>query len=221
MRLALPISSLAARAALLVALAACQALPIPLAAQPVLRLTTLEPYVSRVRVAPDVVGGRTRLSGAGARLLYSVGDPDGRLRVGGYLAAAPVDAFDARTTQFGAVADLSLRSRPFGGRVEPILSLGAGAFRADRPPAAAPTRPLCVRPLDLARAAQPTCFADPAAPGSGARARSTHAALGPALAARVSLAPGLALRVDARDLVVFRGRPRHGFELTTGVSLTR
>jgi hypothetical protein len=172
--------------------------------------------VSRVRVAPDVVGGRTRLSGAGARLLYPVGDPGSRLRVGGYLAAAPADAFDARTTQFGAVADLSLRSRPFGGRVEPILSLGAGTFRADRPTAA--PRPLCVRPLDLARPAQPACFA---ASGAAARARSTHAALSPALAARVGLAPGLALRVDARDLVVWRGRPRHGFELATGLSLTR
>lgn len=221
MRLALPISALAARAALLAALTACQALPIPVAAQPAPRPTTLEPYVSRVRVAPDVVGGRTRLSGAGARLLYPVGGPNSRLRVGGYLAAAPADAFDARTTQFGAVADLSLRSRPFGGRVEPILSLGAGTFRADRPTADAPAGPLCVRPLDLARPAQPTCFADPANPGSAARARSTHAALSPALAARVSLAPGLALRVDARDLVVFRGRPRHGYELTTGLSLTR
>lgn len=31
----------------------------------------------------------------------------------------------------------------------------------------------------------------------------------------------LTLRVDARDLVIYRGGPRHSFELTTGVSLMR
>jgi hypothetical protein len=33
--------------------------------------------------------------------------------------------------------------------------------------------------------------------------------------------PGLALRIDARDVVVYRGAPRHNMELATGVSFVR
>ena len=204
-------------AALAAALASCSALPIPVAAQHPARPTTLEPYVSRARLAPAVVGEPARVRGVGARLLYRVaaGPLADRLHVGGFVTHTPADGAALSTTQAGAVADLRLTRRAIGGRVEPLLSLGVGAFRARHGGAAAV--PLCFRPLD-APGARPSCAPLPAPRGE----TGTRPALSPALGARVAVLPGLAFRADARDLVVYRGgRPTHTFELTTGVSLTR
>jgi hypothetical protein len=218
MRLTRPLTTRACRAALLAGLAACGALPIPVLAQRAAVPTLLEPYVSRTRLDPGVLGQRARLSGVGARLLYQVLSDrlDDRLLVGAFVTHAPSDGRGVTTSQVGAVADVRLGGRPIAGRVEPLLSLGAGAFRTRWDAPVVSGRALCLRPRDAASLGG-ACLA---APGRR-RDPATSAALSPAIAARVSLLPGVALRVDARDLVVYRGRPRHGFELTTGVSLMR
>lgn len=206
-------------AALLAALASCTALPIPVAAQTPARPVMLEPYVSRARLAPTVVGERTRLSGAGARLLYRAPERLGRDRVlvGGYLTYAPADDRGVTTSQVGALVDLSLGGRPVAGRVEPLLSLGVGAFRTRWDDPWLGGRAMCVRPLDVGGERDRACLGTPAR----RRAPATHPAVSPAVGARVGLLPGVALRVDARDLVVYTGKPRHSFELTTGLSLMR
>lgn len=208
-----------AAAALLAALAGCASIPLPVFAQSALKPTLLEPYLSRTRLDPGVIGERARVRGVGARLLYPLpgrADND-RLLVGAFASHAPADGPSPTTSQLGAVAELRLTGRAIGGRVEPLASLGAGAFRARWDAGAGSfARPLCLRPRDVA-AAEVGCLTVP----SRRPAPVTSPALSPGLGVRVALVPGVALRVDARDHIVFRGRPRHGFELATGVSLMR
>lgn len=218
MRLTLPLVKRAGRAALVAALAGCS-LPIPALAQRAAMPALFEPYVSRARLDAGVIGQPARLSSVGARLLYQLPSDriNDRLYVGGFVSHAPSDGPGVTTSQAGAVAELRLTDRPFAGRVEPLLSLGAGAFRARWDGPAGGRRSLCLQPRDVGTASGASCLTAPAR----GREPTTSPALGAGVGARIALLPGVALRVDARDLVVYRGRPRHGLELTTGVSLTR
>ena len=53
------------------------------------------------------------------------------------------------------------------------------------------------------------------------RTARSAVAVSPAVGARVSLVPGLALRVDARDVLLFRDARRHNPELAVGLSFQR
>jgi hypothetical protein len=210
---------------ILAALALCAGSPASLPGQPTPRDTApahmlLEQYLSHATLDPAVAGAAARLGGAGARLLRPLHaaheDDDSsirrRLALGGFATYARPNDGGLTTWHYGALADLRLLDRPIAGRVEPLVSLGVGAFR---------TRRDVDRPLgDGCRAAAISDVCPPRAPGQPVQVE-TAPAISPAIGVRVGLLPGLALRAETRDVIVYSGAPRHTVELATGVSLAR
>lgn len=202
--------------------------PSPLLAQATTRPAfVVEGFVSRARLDPAVGGSRTEVQGIGGRVLAALAPLPGeqagglaqRLAVGAFANWAPHDDGRFAVAQYGAVADLHLLGAPMAGRLDPLLSLGAGAFRTRSEAGGARDFTLdCVRAVDFAPDPLPaTCAA-----GDPSRRRVTNDfALSPAAALRIWMVPGMAVRLEARDVVVYRGAPRHNLELATGVSFVR
>ena len=193
------------------------------------RPALFEGYLSRVRTDPAVVGERTRLAGIGARLLQPLAAPVGgagdrpafldRVALGGFVTYAPDADRGLTAWHYGAQTDVSLLSRRLASvvRVEPLFSLGVGAFSARRSGIEEGAFTECRwRPADLPIVAG--TGADPCADARG-RSLGTRFALSPALAARAWLLPDVALRADAREVIV--GGKRGVFELTMGLSFAR
>ena len=223
-------------AALLVPLGALLFFATPLGGQQLVPRPAelLEGYLTRAQLDPSVTGSRIRVDGAGARVLRALAPlpEDGALRLpqrfalGGFVTYAPRDDAGVTTLHYGATTDFRLRSQPIAGRIEPLLSLGVGAFRTQRDITREQRVPvLCLRPTDISGlGASSFCGGRTADRAFTARPQvvtSTNLAVSPALAFRVWLVPDLALRADVRDVVVYRGGPRHNVELATGVSFAR
>lgn len=214
--------ALIAGAAILGGLLSCAMLPIPVAAQPIPRAAvTVEQYVSHARLNPGIVGAPARLTGVGARLLYPLArpgdEPAARLLLGGFAQYAPGSDPRVTAVHYGLATELRLRVEPIAGRAEPLLSLGLGAFRTQHEADASAAPMVCVRGVELPEhRGAPACLPPP----RPRPAPSTDLAASPALGVRVGLAPGLALRADVRDVIVYRGGgARHNPELATGVSV--
>jgi hypothetical protein len=205
------------------------AIPAQLAAQAAPRTTAVfEGYVARAALHPTVAGTRTPLAGAGARLLLPLESflgPESaalarRTAVGGFVTSVSTDDGGVSAQHYGLHADMRLLDTPLAGRVDPLVSLGTGVLHGQRIAGArAAVGSLCLRPLDVpGPTTSPTCVRppreDPAAHG-------TYLAVSPAAGVRVGLLPGLALRADVRDVIVYRGGPRHNLEIGTGLSLLR
>lgn len=164
----------------------------------------LEGQYTQLRFAAD--GQSARAEGLGGRLMWHaapvLGAPStlvGRASAGLFAAHTPEQGLGFSTTQLGVVADV----RPFaplGGRVEPFLSLGAGALRTSvlpgRGAAGAALTPLAER-------------------------SNTAFALTPGVGARVHVLPGLAVHATARDLVAFRGGAQRMLAWGAGVRMER
>lgn len=223
---------LMAAVALLLALAALLATPTPLAAQSWLGRstlppgTTLEGYVARATLDPAVVGTRGRVAGAGAgaRLLLPLQSltrsaPDvlaRRMSVGAFVTAVPATGDEVEARHYGLQADLRLVDAAVDGRIEPLVSLGVGTFRSRRLSDGPDVGPVCLTVTDVPAAAlSPACMHRP----TGERAAGgSYPAVSPAVGLRLALLPGLALRADVRDAIVYRGGARHNLELGTGLS---
>jgi len=214
-------------AVLVALLGACAAAPAPrtieLAPQP---QPVVEGYVARARLDPGVAGARARVEGAGARVMFPLEQLTGattsriarRVLVGGFVTSAPGDDRRVAARHVGAQADVRLTERPILGTIEPLASLGVGSFRARQAPAGEyPLATVCLRPAD---AGAPAARCLPVLARERART-STDVALSPAVGVRLGILPGLALRADARDVVVYRGAPRHNPELAVGLSFSR
>ena len=205
-------------AVLVALLGACAAAPAPrtieLAPQP---QPVVEGYVARARLDPGVAGARVmfpleQLTGATTSRIAR------RVLVGGFVTSAPGDDRRVAARHVGAQADVRLTERPILGTIEPLASLGVGSFRARQAPAGEyPLATVCLRPAD---AGAPAARCLPVLARERART-STDVALSPAVGVRLGILPGLALRADARDVVVYRGAPRHNPELAVGLSLSR
>ena len=183
----------------------------------------IEGFVSRQR--GNAVGRTTE--GLGGRVLWSlaprvrVAEPDGRLaRLAERLA---VGAFAVRTTprgrleawHLGAQADGSLLPRPLLGRVEPLVSLGVGAYRERLPGRRTADVPAVV----LRR---PREDGIPILPAVQPPRTLAHGAVAPGAALRVRLLRGVAVRGDARRVLVFDDpSPRSAMEYTAGLSVAR
>ncbi len=170
-------------------------------------------------------GGRTvRAGGVGGRLMWPLAarggaEPAGaswltrRAAVGVFGATTPDAGRGFSAGQFGVAADLTPWAAPIAGRVEPFLSLGAGALRTTaRVPE--PGVRLAARPETRVPAASVRL----AAPGERT---VTDFLLVPTVGARVQLRPGVAAQGDVRQLVTFRGdRRQHHPAFGTGVRLS-
>ena len=177
----------------------------------------VEAFVNRQR-AP----GQPSLPGWGGRIQWPLstptreggadGAPRARLALGAFaIRSAPRGRLGA--WHLGAQVDASPPTGVLAGRVEPLVSLAAGAYREELPGSRDADVPVVVlaRPTDVARvpvrALQPPLT-------------TTHAALSLGAALRIHLTPGIALRADARRVVVLDGG-RRATELGLGVGVRR
>jgi hypothetical protein len=198
------------------------------------RPVILEGFVSHYRLA----GGHDArtLDGFGGRILWPLArpasaedDPLGpgsslgqRVAVGFFAVHTPERDARPETWHYGAQADLHLTKGALAGRLEPLLSLGAGAFREDLsvPELRSPFRQSWRVAADPSRWRAVDLVVDPPETNSAPRSgRSTRAAVTPGVGVRLRLTPALAVRADARDVVVLGGAPRHNVELAAGISL--
>lgn len=95
----------------------------------------------------------------------------------------------------GAHAEMRVLAAPLGGVIDPVASLAAGVLRTS-----------------VERG-----FDDQPAFAGRTNASVT---LTPAVGVRLGLIRGVALRADARDMIVFRGNDRHNWQYTVGIGAT-
>jgi len=187
--------------------------------QPVPR-PALEAFYTRAGYAgAPVADGRVRAGGFGGRVMWPLaaaaasGDASWLARhaaVGLFGAYTPRQELGFAAGQVGVAADV-VPFAALGGRVEPFVSLGAGALHTSTQ-----VRGLVPRPSTRPElpAAAPTTRAL-LAPRS-----TTHALLAPGLGARARVGPGVAVQGELRHLVTFgAGGRRNHPAFATGLRL--
>jgi hypothetical protein len=151
--------------------------------------------------------GAPRADGLGAKLMWNpalTADPSNaswlarHTAVGLYGVYTPERELGFSTVHGGVVADVRPLAGLVAGRVEPFVSLGAGALRTNVRDDAA-TRRTAPSPL-LAKSV-------------------TTATLMPGIGARVMLTPGVALQGDLRDVMTFRAGTQHNTAFGVGLRL--
>jgi hypothetical protein len=203
----------------------------------------VEGFYSRYQL--DTRAGRDRLDadGIGGRLLWRLTPPAdeataanaslasrlaSRTAVGAFAVYAPERHTGFTTWHVGAEADHQLLATPLFGRIDPIVSLGAGAFhtatRSDAPSLRrgqgwASFAETFVGPLPAVGVVPIDTPVLPVLNATRTRA-TTSLALSPAVGARLGLFSNIGLRGDVRDVIAFRGGPTHNVELSGGLSLT-
>lgn len=143
--------------------------------------------------------GGERGSGFGARLMVRVAPTSstlGRVTVGGYLSRLPGRTAATDTWQYGSQADVHLRGA--GAKVDPIVTLAAGAVRREGEWA----WKYAGRPLRVLRQTTRTGYT-----------------LSPGMAARVRVAGPVAFRGDIRRAFALDQNARGGTEMAVGISL--
>ena len=177
---------------------------------------TLPSWVGR----PSVEGGYTQLRfdgdrstlsahGVGGRLMWNVAPTASaatglasRTELGVYGTYTPERRFGQglRVGSYGGgvAADVRPLASPLAGRIDPYVSLGAGALHVS---------------VDRASALNPS-------PSPLLERSRTTFALTPGAGLLVRLTPGIALRGELRDVMTFRDDTRHNVALGTGLRLT-
>src|SRR5919204_5765529 len=97
----------------------------------------IEGFFSHHRLHPGLGAERTKLPGVGARIMWSLAprfDPEhdglaARAAVGAFAVNASDRTDRVKARHYGAQLDISVLRTPVAGRIEPLLSVGAGAFR--------------------------------------------------------------------------------------------
>lgn len=185
------------------------------------RASALEGYIARASLDATIGGDGRSVDAVGARLLWplAAGSAGERLSlaqrtvVGGFLERLPAPERGFQAWHAGIQSDLHPLPRALWGRVDPIVSFGVGLVRTQ----SEPTRrhaPRCFRAMDVPFS-QESCL-----PAAGT-STSHFFVTSPAVGLGIGIVPGLALRADARDLIVYRRQPTHGGEISVGVSLMR
>ena len=183
----------------------------------------LDYYVSRYRLGvdseqpaeSDAVGGR--LMWSVAPMLRSVQSPWlDRTLVGGYLTHTPEDADRNEVLRYGAQVDVIVWPTPLAGRVEPLVSLAAGAVRITDSGVRWRSVPYLMPDEPEGRWIGTV---PPLLQGSLPDRTWTGASLTPGIGARIRLMPGVSFRTDARQVIDFHDRPTHNFELSGGISV--
>lgn len=186
---------------------------------------SVEYFVSRHRLNQEN-GERPDLDGVGGRVLWSLAPLATRLgapllthaSVGGYLVSTAAQLERGEMWHYGIETDVRVTTTPLAGRVEPLVTLAAGAVHIDEParrmmlaPGAmagervpdAPRMPAVVPDLELT-------LLSPAQAGIS---------LAPGVGARVRVLDGLNVRTDVRPVIDGRSEGRRFLELSGGISL--
>lgn len=213
---------LAAPGVLLAAALAAAAFPAAAAGQGIPRpaFEALYTRVGYAGAAPRLAsGGTVRAEGLGGRVMWPVAADDRapwlarRAAVGLFGAYTPNPDAGFSAGQFGLAADFAPLGAPVAGRIEPFVSLGAGALHAST------TRGLALAPSPRPALSGPSTDARPAP--TAVERSSTRFLLVPAMGVRVAVRPRVAVHGDVRTLVTFGGdAPQHHRALGTGVRLT-
>jgi hypothetical protein len=168
------------------------------------------PTAGRLPVTVEAYYGRLQPAGTqeayhvdsfGARVLWRLAEEPAdrpllsRAFLGPFGEYMDAEARGFSTAFFGAHGDFRLLSMPLGGVVDPVLSLSAGAVRTS---------------TEIGFGDRP------------AYANRSNMAMGmaPAVGLRLGLIRGVALRADARDLIVLRAGTQHNRHLSFGVGTT-
>jgi hypothetical protein len=179
--------------------------------------TALEAFYTRVGV--DAGGQTTRAGAIGGRLMWAL-DPvasassalpaaiASRTSLGVFGAFTPETRVSA--AQLGLAADVTPFRRLLDGRVEPFVSLGAGALHTS-------TRS---GTFDLRPSWRPLVLPEPSGTTTASSVEQTSFLLVPSAGARVQVRPGVAVQGDVRRLVTFDGRARQEPTFGTGLRLT-
>lgn len=177
-------------------------------------------YVSRFRLS-EGSGGATE-DGVGGRMMWSVapllrsGSPWlDRALVGGYLTHTPEDGDRHEMWRYGAQVDYIVTPEPLVGRVEPLVSLAAGAVRVTEPGMQWSSVPYLIPREEAREGGVGTPILSAALPDRV----STRPSVTPGIGARVRILPGLSLRTDARQVIDFRDEVVSNFELSAGISV--
>jgi hypothetical protein len=201
------------------------------------RGVTVEGFYSRYQLDDRVALGRANVDGIGGRVLWSLAPLAGdgssfadrllsRTALGAFGVYAPEGSAGRATWHAGAEADHRLLPTPLLGRLDPIVSLGAGAFRTAMP-AGAPeagwagyAASLSGRFLSSMTVPQIVPVDRIAVIRAPATRTVTSFALSPAFGLRLGVLPNAGLRADVRDVIAFRDGTTHNLELSGGLSLT-
>lgn len=184
----------------------------------------LDYYMSRFRLAwssgnaeeTDAVGGR--LMWSMAPLVPSWNTPWlDRALLGGYVAHTSEDVDRMEILRFGAQMDFIVTPEPLAGRIEPLVSLAAGAVRVTEPGIQWRSVPYIVPDGQGERGigAAPPLMLEASLP----ERTHTRPSLTPGIGARIRLLPGLSLRTDARRVIDFRDGATGNLELSGGISV--
>lgn len=182
----------------------------------------LDYYVSRYRLEWSP-GDSPEADAVGGRLMWSVaplirafpGDWASRTLVGGYLTHTPEDSERMEILRYGAQMDYIVTSSPLGGRVEPLVSLAAGAVRVTEPGIRWSSIPYVL----FDGTGEGGMLGTPILRASLPDRVSTSASLTPGIGARIRLLPGLSFRTDARQVIDFLDGMTTNLELSGGISV--
>jgi hypothetical protein len=163
--------------------------------------SAVEGFYTQYRLDTGGNGDAVEVDGVGARLMWTPASPTGandlvsRSALGLFATFTPEQAGHRFSTfHAGAAMDVRPLAMPLFGRVDPILSLGAGLFRTSIDHNVSQPLPIGVR-------------------------SDTRFALSPGIGARIGLWQGVGLRGDVRDVITFRGDTRHNVNFGAGLSL--
>lgn len=182
----------------------------------------LDYYVSRYRLGwdsdrpaeTDAVGGR--LMWSVAPLLRTIENPWlDRTLVGGYITHTPEDADHNEILRYGAQIDFIVTSTPFAGRVEPLVSLAAGAVRVTEAGVRWRSVPYIMPDEPEGRWVGRAPLLQTSLPDR----TWTGASITPGIGARIRLMRGVSFRTDARQVIDFYDRATNNFELSGGISV--
>lgn len=161
----------------------------------------IDGYYSYYRL--ETVGnGRLGMGGAGARLMWRADSESElpwllrRTAAGLFADYAPGDSRGFSVTHTGIQGDLRLLSAPLFGRIEPVISVGAGVLQTS---------------VSNSSEARSTLF-------PLAEQKTATFALSPAFGTRLNVWRQFGIRVDLRDVVTFRDRTLHNMQFAGGAS---
>lgn len=184
----------------------------------------LDYYMSRFRLGwssedsegTDAVGGRLMWSMAPLVSFWDTPWLD-RALLGGYVAHTPEDADRMEVMRFGAQMDFIVTPMPLAGRIEPLVSLAAGAVRVTEPGIHWRSVPYLL--VDEQGERRLGTAPSPMLEASLPDRTHTSPSLTPGIGARIRLLPGLSLRTDARRVIDFRDGATGNLELSGGISV--